>query len=192
MDSLPCRHRLSLLAGLVFHDVACHCARRHCQRAGEIHLSRPTAAWEVTILCADYDLIWPRRNSGSSINASAAAWLNNMRPGVLENIDIALAYTVITSLLRAELDIKLYRISHAFALPQGVGQYACVHIHIFIFPGSARSTISDLHRHGRIQLADVLSVARIAARRHHGRDLGSVEFNNLGVLHALVAVYAVI
>src|SRR2546426_2471476 len=134
MDSLPYPHRLPLLAGLVLHDVACHCARRHCQRAGKIHLSRTATAWEVTILGADHDLIRPRRNSGAGINAGAAAWLNHMRAGVLENIDIALAYTVITSLLRAELDIKLYRISHAFALPQGVGQYACVHIHIFIFP----------------------------------------------------------
>src|SRR5438876_10170955 len=94
MDSLPCPHRLPLLAGLIFHDVACNRARRHCQRAGEIHLSRTAAAWEVTVLGADYDLIWPRRNSGSSINASAAAWLNHKRAGVLENIDIALAYTV--------------------------------------------------------------------------------------------------
>src|SRR3989441_12038496 len=132
MDSLPYPHGLPLLTGLVFHDVACNRARRHCQRAGEIHLSRPAAAWEVTILGADHDLIRPRRNSGAGINAGAAAWLNHMRPGVLENIDIALAYTVITSLLRAELDIKLYRISNAFALAQGVGQHTRIHIHIFI------------------------------------------------------------
>src|SRR5437667_1415523 len=190
MDSLPCPHRLSLLAGLVFHDVACHCARRHCQRAGEIHLSRPTAAWEVTILCADYDLIWPRRNSGSSINASAAAWLNHTRAGVLENIDIALAYTVITSLLRAELDIKLYRISHAFALPQGVGQYAGIHVHIFIFSSSARTPIGNLHRHRRIQLADVLTIPRIARRCHHGCDLGSIQLDHLSVLRVIVAAQA--
>src|SRR6266566_5258560 len=187
MDSLPYPHGLPLLAGLVFHDVACNRARRHCQRAGEIHLSRPAAAWEVTILGADHDLIWARRHSRSSINAGTAAWLNNMRPGVLENIDRALAYTVITSLLRAELDIKLYRISHAFALPQGVGQYACVHIHIFIFPGSARSTISDLHRHGRIQLADVLTIPRIARRCHHGCDLGSIKLDDLCILRIIVA-----
>src|SRR5438876_11111477 len=141
MDSVPRPHRLPLLAALIFHDVACNRARRHCQRAGKIHLSRTAAAWQVTVLGADYDLIRSRRNSGSSINASAAAWLNHMRAGVLENIDIALAYTVITSLLRAELDIKLYRISHAFALPQGVGQYAGIHVHIFIFSRSARTPL---------------------------------------------------
>src|SRR2546430_5348251 len=108
MGSLPCPHRLPLLAGLIFHDVACNRARRHCQRAGTLHLSRTPAALEVTHLRADYDLIWPRRNSGSSINASAAACLNHKRAGVLENIDIPFAYAVIARFLRAKLNIKLY------------------------------------------------------------------------------------
>src|SRR2546428_4907013 len=150
MDSLPCPHRLPLLAGLIFHDVACNRARRHCQRAGKIHLSRTAAAWEVTVLGADYDLIWPRRNSGSSINASAAAWLNHKRAGVLENIDIALAYTVIARFLRSKLDIELHRVRDAFALSQGVGQYACIHIHIFILTGGARAALSNLHPDRRV------------------------------------------
>src|SRR5438552_2615345 len=190
MDSLPCPHRLPLLAGLIFHDVACNRARRHCQRAGKVHLSRTAAAWEVTVLGADYDLIWPRRNSGSSINASAAAWLNHKRAGVLENIDIALAYTVIARFLRSKLDIELHRVRDAFALTQGVGQYARIHIHIFIFPCRARAPVSNLHRHRRIQLADVFTIPGIAGSRHHGRDLGSVEFEDLGVLRVIVAAQA--
>src|SRR5438874_6922689 len=147
MDSLPYPHGLPLLAGLVFHDVACNRARRHGQRAGEIHLSRTATAWEVTILGADHDLIRPRRDSGSGINAGAAAWLNHMRAGVLENIDIALAYTVIARFLRFKLDIELHRVRDAFALTQGVGQHAGIHVHIFIFSSSARTAIGDLHRH---------------------------------------------
>src|SRR6266568_657030 len=141
MDSLPYPHGLPLLAGLVFHDVACNRARRHGQRAGEIHLSRTATAWEVTILGADHDLIRPRRNSGAGINAGAAAWLNHMRAGVLENIDIALAYTVIARFLRSKLDIELHRVRDAFALTQGVGQHAGIHVHIFIFSSSARTAI---------------------------------------------------
>src|SRR5438552_5307360 len=187
---LPCPHGLPLLAGLVFHDVACNRARRHGQRAGEIHLSRPAAAWEVTILGADHDLIRPRRNSGSGINASAAAWLNHMRAGVLENIDIALAYTVIARFLRTKLDIELHRVRDAFALTQGVGQYARIHIHIFIFPCRARAPVSNLHRHRRIQLADVLTIPRIARRCHHGCDLGSIQLDHLSVLRVIVAAQA--
>src|SRR5439155_2477721 len=187
---LPCPHGLPLLAGLVFHDVACNRARRHGQRAGEIHLSRPAAAWEVTILGADHDLIRPRRNSGSGINASAAAWLNHMRAGVLENIDIALAYTVIARFLRSKLDIELHRVRDAFALTQGVGQYARIHIHIFILSGSARAPVSNLHRHRRIQLADVLTIPRIARRCHHGCDLGSIQLDHLSVLRVIVAAQA--
>src|SRR6266566_4971836 len=187
MDSLPYPHRLPLLAGLIFHDVACNRARRHGQRAGKIHLSRAAAAWEVTVLGADYDLIWPRRNSGSSINASAAAWLNHKRAGVLENIDIALAYTVIARFLRSKLDIELHRVRDAFALTQGVGQHAGIHVHIFIFSSSARTAISNLDWHWGIQVANVLSISRVARRCDHRRDLGGIEFNNLGVLHALVA-----
>src|SRR3989442_5082673 len=190
MDSLPYPHGLPLLAGLVFHDVACNRARRHCQRAGEIHLSRPAAAWEVTILGADSDLIWPRRDSGSGINAGAAAWLNHMRAGVLENIDIALAYTVIARFLRSKLDIELHRVRDAFALTQGVGQHARIHIHIFILSGSARAPIGNLHRHRRIQLADVLTIPRIARRCHHGCDLGSIQLDHLSVLRVIVAAQA--
>src|SRR5436309_5914269 len=156
MDSLPYPHGLPLLAGLVFHDVACNRARRHCQRAGEIHLSRPAAAWEVTILGADHDLIRPRRNSGAGINAGAAAWLNHMRAGVLENIDIALAYTVIARFLRSKLDIELHRVCDVFALTEGVAQNARIHIHIFILSPSARDTIRKLNAHRLIQLAAVL------------------------------------
>src|SRR5207244_10554906 len=158
MDSLPYPHGLRILAGFVFHAVACNRARRRWQRAGEIHLSRPAAAWEVTILGADHDLIWARRNSGSGINASAAAWLNHMRAGVLENIDIALAYTVIARFLRAKLNIKLHRVRDAFALTQGVGQHAGIHVHIFIFSSSARTAISNLDWHWGIQVANVLSI----------------------------------
>src|SRR6266699_801754 len=190
MDSLPCPHRLPLLAGLIFHDVACNRARRHCQRAGKIHLSRTAAAWEVTVLGADYDLIWPRRTSVSSINASAAAWLNHKRAGVLENIDIALAYTVIARFLRSKLDIELHRVRDAFALTQGVGQNARIHIHIFILSGSARAPIGNLHRHRRIQLADVLTIPRIARRCHHGCDLGSIQLDHLSVLRVIVAAQA--
>src|SRR6266480_7440297 len=190
MDSLPCPHRLPLLAGLIFHDVACNRARRHCQRAGEIHLSRTAAAWEVTVLGADYDLIRPRRNSGAGINAGAAAWLNHMRAGVLENIDIALAYTVIARFLRSKLDIELHRVRDAFALTQGVGQHAGIHVHIFIFSSSARTAISNLDWHWGIQVANVLSIPRIAWRCHHGRDLGSIQLDHLSVLRVIVAAQA--
>src|SRR6266699_2189544 len=190
MDSLPYPHGLPLLAGLVFHDVACNRARRHGQRAGEIHLSRTATAWEVTILGADHDLIRPRRDSGSGINAGAAAWLNHMRAGVLENIDIALAYTVIARFLRSKLDIELHRVRDAFALTQGVGQNARIHIHIFILSGSARAPIGNLHRHRRIQLADVLTIPRIARRCHHGCDLGSIQLDHLSVLRVIVAAQA--
>src|SRR3989441_8602694 len=184
---LPCPHRLPLLAGLVFHDVACNRARRHCQRAGEVHLSRPAAAWEVTILGADHDLIRPRRNSGAGINAGAAAWLNHMRAGVLEKIDIALAYTGIARFLRSKLDIELHRVRDAFALTQGVGQHAGIHVHIFIFSSSARTAIGDLDWHWGIQVANVLSIPRIAWRCHHGRDLGSIKLDDLCILRIIVA-----
>src|SRR5207244_2470434 len=94
--------------------------------------SRPAPLRRFLIWGSDHDLIRPRRNSGAGINAGAAAWLNHMRAGVLENIDIALAYTVIARFLRSKLDIELHRVRDAFALTQGVGQHAGIHVHIFI------------------------------------------------------------
>src|SRR5438045_2226074 len=128
--------------------------------------------------------------SGPVINAGASAWRNHMRAGVLENIDIALAYTVIARFLRSKLDIELHRVRDAFALTQGVGQNARIHIHIFILSGSARAPIGNLHRHRRIQLADVLTIPRIARRCHHGCDLGSIQLDHLSVLRVIVAAQA--
>src|SRR5205814_5478866 len=133
----------------------------HCQWAGKIHLSRPAAAWKVAVLRADYDLIRPRRNSRAGVDARAATRLNHNRSGLAENLEVTFANAILARLLRSKLNVELHRVGNAFALAQGVREHTRIHVHIVIFPGRACATIGDLHRHRRIQLADVLSISRV-------------------------------
>src|SRR5258706_8703897 len=109
-------HQLPLFARLVLHDVPRHRARRDRQRRSQIHLSRTATPGEVAVLCADHYLIGTRRNSWPRVDACSTTRLNHMRPGLLEDLDIAFAQAVLTRLLRSKLDVELDRVSHALPL----------------------------------------------------------------------------
>src|SRR5690348_9811157 len=112
------RHQLSLLRRLVLADIASHRARRHRQRAGQIHLSRPAAAREVAVLGADYHLIGTRRNPWPGVDAGPAAGLDHNGPRLLEHLQVALAHAVLARLLRPELNVELAAGGHPLALAQ--------------------------------------------------------------------------
>ena len=74
-----------LFAGFVFHDVTCNGARRDCQWARKIHLSRPAAPRKIAVLGADHNLIRPGGNPRPRVDAGSTAWLNDVSPGFREN-----------------------------------------------------------------------------------------------------------
>src|ERR1051326_2195055 len=92
---------------LVLHNETGHGACRDRVGAGQIHLSRTTAAREVSILSADDDLVRPCRDARSSVNASTATGFNHDCACLVEDIKIALLDTVVTGVLRTELNIEL-------------------------------------------------------------------------------------
>src|SRR5438094_9299253 len=100
-------HQLLLLTRLILHDVSRHGARRDGQWRSEIHLSRPPATWEVTVLRADHDLISPRRNSRPGVNASAATGLDHVSAGLLKHFQISMPQAVLARLLRPKLNVEL-------------------------------------------------------------------------------------
>src|SRR5262245_45766299 len=102
-------HQLPLRTGLIFHDVSGHSAVGYCIRTGQVHLARPAASGKVAVLGADHDLIRARGNSRPGVDAGAAAGLDYDGAGLLEDIQIALGYAVLTSLLRTELNVELAR-----------------------------------------------------------------------------------
>src|SRR5579863_2241145 len=104
--SLSHHRRLAFARRFVLHDVACQRACRNRQRTRQIHLPRPAASWKVAILRADHDLVRTRRNARSGVDACAAAWLDNVRACLLEDLEIALAHAVLARFLRAELQIE--------------------------------------------------------------------------------------
>jgi hypothetical protein len=55
--NLLCRHQLSLLTRLIFHNVPRHRARRHGERTRQIHLAGSAASGKIPVLGADYYLI---------------------------------------------------------------------------------------------------------------------------------------
>ena len=107
----------ALLAGLVFHNVSRDRAGGHGQRAGKIHLPRAAASWEIPVLRADDDLIRPRGNARTRIDAGAATRLDDVRSRPLENLQIAAPDAIIPRFLRAELNVKLDGVGNPFALP---------------------------------------------------------------------------
>src|SRR5580700_10683566 len=83
-----------LCAGFVLDDVTCNGASRDRQRTCQIHLSRPAAAREISVLRADHDLLWSRGHSRPGVNACAAARLDHVRTRFLEYLEISLANAV--------------------------------------------------------------------------------------------------
>ena len=79
-------NQLSLLTRLVLYDVPRDGAGCHGKRRSKIHLSGAAAAGEVSVLRADDDLIGPRRNSRSGIDAGSAAGLDDVRAGVISHL----------------------------------------------------------------------------------------------------------
>ena len=73
---------------------------------------------------------------------------------------------------------------------QSVGQHRRVHIHIFIFACGAGSAIGNLDGNRRVQLANKFPVAGVAGCGNHGRNLVSIQLDDLGVLSIGIAVQA--
>src|SRR5580700_854950 len=184
LDRSQCR------AGLIFDDIAGDRAGRDREGRSQIHLSRTAAAGEVAVLRADHHLIGTRGDSRPRIDAGAATGFDHVRAGFLENIEIAFAYAVVAGFLRSKLDVKLHRIGYAFAVLKGVGEHGRVHIHVFVLAGGAGAAVGDFDGYGRVQIANIFSVARIAGRGDHGGDLRRIEFDHVRVLRIRIAVQA--
>src|SRR5580704_16939523 len=162
-------------------------ALRLRQRARQIHLPRSAATWEVPVLSTDHHLVRPRRYPRACVDAGAATWLDHVCPGFLKYLEVALINTVLPCLLGAELNVEFDRFRHPFAVLQSVGEHFGVHIHVFILARRTGSTIGELYWHGRIQIANILAIPRIARRRHHGRDFSRVQLNHFRILRITVA-----
>src|SRR5207248_292046 len=101
-------HEFRLFGRFVLNNVTRHCCRGHSQWTGEVHLPRTAATGKVTVLCADDNLLRSRGDARSGIDAGAAAWLDDYRTGLFEDVQIAFAHAVLARLLRAELDVELH------------------------------------------------------------------------------------
>src|SRR6185437_3101607 len=111
------------------------------------------------VLSADHNLIVARGYSRTRIDAGTTTRLDGVSSGLLKNLQISAANAVVARLLRSKLNVKLNRISHALSLLHRVCEHPRVHIHVFVFAGSARSPISKFNRDGSIQLANIFSVS---------------------------------
>src|SRR5215213_9797595 len=74
--------------------------------AGEVESPWSAAAWEVAVLRADGDGLGRGRSARPGVDARAAARVNQLGPGALENLYVALAARVLLDLLRAELQVE--------------------------------------------------------------------------------------
>src|ERR1700733_4121258 len=88
-SALALVYKFALLARFVFDDIARDSAGRYSQRRSKIHLPRAAAPGKVPVLRADHDLIRPRGNSRSSVNARATTRFNDLRSRFLKNVQIA-------------------------------------------------------------------------------------------------------
>src|SRR5579862_6379805 len=88
-----------LRARFILNDVTGNGAGCDRERASQIHLSRAAAAGKITVLRADYDLLWPRRHSRPGIDAGAATGLDHVRPRLLKYVEISLANAVFACFL---------------------------------------------------------------------------------------------
>src|ERR1035438_4755450 len=94
-------HSYQFFAGLIRRDVARHCTGCDRQRRSQIHLSGTAAPREVAVLRANHHLIGTRGNSRAGVNAGPTTGLDYLRARLLKHIEVALAQTIFTGLLRA-------------------------------------------------------------------------------------------
>src|SRR6185437_11037002 len=146
---------------LVLNDVSRNRGRRHRERACQIHLTWAATSGKIAVLRANNDLIASRRNPRTGIDTGSATRLNDVRPGPLEQVQIALAHTVVARFLRSELDVELNGIGDSLAILQCIRKHPSVHIHVLVLSGGAGSTVGKLDGNRSIQLADVLAITGI-------------------------------
>src|ERR1700678_2612020 len=84
----------------VLNNVTRNCARSHRKRRCQVHLSRPASTREISVLCADHDLIRTRRYSGPCIDARATTRFNYMCARFLKNFKEARALCVLSRRVR--------------------------------------------------------------------------------------------
>src|SRR5436190_15497802 len=85
-------------------DLALERRGGHDVGAGEVHLARPAPAGEVAVDRAHGHLVAACRDAGSSRDAGAARGLDDLRAGLLEDLQVALRPAPLLHLLAPELD----------------------------------------------------------------------------------------
>ncbi len=101
-------YQFPISAGLIFDDISGNRTRRNRIWRGEVHLAGAAAPGKVAVLRADDNLIGASRNSGASINAGSATWLDEAGSGLFKNLDVALPPRILARLLRAKLNPELH------------------------------------------------------------------------------------
>src|SRR4029078_2758418 len=109
--------------------------RRHRQRRREVELAGPGATLVVAIDRRHGDLIGALRDTGPAADARAAARLDHVHAGALEQLEVALVLRVALDFLRAELDEERDAVGDALAGALGIGDHARVHVNVLALAG---------------------------------------------------------
>src|SRR5215467_13743580 len=105
------------------------CRRCDCIGRRKIHLARSAATREVSVLGADYNLIFGGADPGSGIYAGTTAWLNHSGADVSEHLNIAMLFRVAPDLLGPELNETFHIRMYPLAVRQRILEDGRVHIH---------------------------------------------------------------
>src|SRR5262245_6209200 len=101
--------------GPIFNYVTSYGGSGHSVRRCQIHLTRPAATWEVSILRADYNLLFGGADTRAGVDARATTGLDDIRADFLQHVHIAAFFTILTHLNRAELNEALHVVMNPLA-----------------------------------------------------------------------------
>src|SRR5690606_17641419 len=99
---------------------------------------------EVAVDRAHRDLLGRVAHARAGLDASAAGRIDELGPGLGEDLEVALRLRIAANVLRAELDVEVDAVRDALALLHGLGQHRGVHIHVRLLAARARAAVRDV------------------------------------------------
>src|SRR5262249_56151290 len=122
-------------------------ARGDHQRTREVDLPRARTAGEVAVDRRHGDLVRRERDAGAGLDARAAARVDQLDAGRLEQLHVAHLLGVVADALPPELDLQLDAGRQRAALLQRLAHHARVHVDVRLLAAGARASVGDVHLH---------------------------------------------